>query len=294
MAFKVWLFLLAMTLPDLTHAIINNETTSAIKSEIESLSNSQVSDARIIAAPVNIVGRADHCTARLESALGSISSKRSVSNGSGLSSGGGGSGPLLDLSGYALHQPLRSAPLEMYVTDMKVKMPSKSSWASIEKCRYDPHVHMLQTQLLFHDLIITGAVKLYDESSVLRKPSLADKCNMTLRLRHAGLGFTATPKRSGFGTDVKTSTTFVDPNFVSIHAYNCQPMELGGIQRIGEETDGPEGREDISPNVSQEMEEVFLRGIRSLLTKYMEKKLHPALKDTLMINMGYTVSYGRR
>ena len=33
--------------------------------------------------------------------------------------------------------------------------------------------------------------------------------------------------------------------------------------------------------------------IQSLLTCYMEKQLQPALKDTMMANMGYTVSYGR-
>jgi hypothetical protein len=43
---------------------------------------------------------------------------------------------------------------------------------------------------------------------------------------------------------------------------------------------------------TQEMEDVFLRGIQSLLTRYMEKQLQPALKETLMANMGYTVSYG--
>jgi hypothetical protein len=40
------------------------------------------------------------------------------------------------------------------------------------------------------------------------------------------------------------------------------------------------------------MEDVFLRGIQSLLIRYMEKQLQPALKETFMANMGYTVSYG--
>lgn len=46
-------------------------------------------------------------------------------------------------------------------------------------------------------------------------------------------------------------------------------------------------------DMGQEMEDVFLRGIQPLLTTYLEKHLHPALRDTLMVNMGYSVSYGR-
>lgn len=36
------------------------------------------------------------------------------------------------LKGYTLHQPLRSAPLDMYVTDMRVRLPSAKSWVSFQ------------------------------------------------------------------------------------------------------------------------------------------------------------------
>lgn len=62
--------------------------------------------------------------------------------------------------GYALHQPLRTAPYEMYVTDMKVRMPSHPQrWARIDNCRYDPTQATLQTRLVFKDLSITGLSK---------------------------------------------------------------------------------------------------------------------------------------
>ncbi|XP_011311046.1 uncharacterized protein [Fopius arisanus] len=45
-------------------------------------------------------------------------------------------------------------------------------------------------------------------------------------------------------------------------------------------------------NVAREMEDVFLRGASEALTKYIERQLHPAIKETLMVSMGYTISYG--
>lgn len=45
-------------------------------------------------------------------------------------------------------------------------------------------------------------------------------------------------------------------------------------------------------NVAHEMEDIFLHGASEALTKYVEKQLHPAIKETLMISMGYTISYG--
>ena len=45
-------------------------------------------------------------------------------------------------------------------------------------------------------------------------------------------------------------------------------------------------------NVAREMEDVFLRGASQALTQYIEKQLHPAIKETLMLSMGYTISYG--
>ncbi|XP_076241662.1 uncharacterized protein LOC143183811 isoform X2 [Calliopsis andreniformis] len=45
-------------------------------------------------------------------------------------------------------------------------------------------------------------------------------------------------------------------------------------------------------HIAREMEDVFLRGASQALTRYIERQLHPAIKETLMISMGYTISYG--
>lgn len=233
----------------------------------------------------------DQCLARLETALGALSQTRINS----------AHVPVIDLSGYALHQPLKSVPVDMYVTDLRVKVPGNLQWAKIDKCRFDPNTKILQAKLLFKDLIVTATVKLMNEEYLkMGNPvdAVTDRCNMTLRLRQAGLGFVAMPQHIKTGAvGIRTSATFVDPNFISIHAYNCQPMDGQNHKRsaVGNGyLDGPEGRGPTNEDISQEMEDIFLRGIRSLLTKYMEKQLQPALKDTLMMNLGYTISYGRK
>ncbi len=43
---------------------------------------------------------------------------------------------------------------------------------------------------------------------------------------------------------------------------------------------------------SRELEDLFSKGVRSILTSYMQKALQPAIKETLMESMGYTLSYG--
>jgi len=45
-------------------------------------------------------------------------------------------------------------------------------------------------------------------------------------------------------------------------------------------------------HITREMEDVFLQGASQALTKYIERQLHPAIKEVLMLSMGYTISYG--
>lgn len=54
----------------------------------------------------------------------------------------------------------------------------------------------------------------------------------------------------------------------------------------------PDDDLDEIEDISREMEDIFTKGIRTLLTTYMKRELQPAIKDTLMKNMGYVVSYG--
>ena len=196
---------------------------------------------------------------------------------------------LVDLAGYALHQPLKTAPYDMYVTNMRVHVPARSSWFRVERCYYDPYNASVDTKLTFRDLKVSGVVKLYDEKAVLQDPLLPlpmETCNMTLRLRQAGFGMSAFPLHVTRGSlEIQTSSEFLKPDFISVYAYGCRPPSRE------HRSDKPERRQ-VS-DFTQEMEDVFVRGIQSLLTRYMEKQLQPALKDTMMANMGYTVSYGR-
>ncbi|XP_011496052.1 PREDICTED: uncharacterized protein LOC105360752 [Ceratosolen solmsi marchali] len=45
-------------------------------------------------------------------------------------------------------------------------------------------------------------------------------------------------------------------------------------------------------DIAREMEDVFLRSASQAITHYIEKQLHPAIKETLLLSMGYTISYG--
>lgn len=84
--------------------------------------------------------------------------------------------------------------------------------------------------------------------------------------------------------NVRTDSHFLEPGFISVYAYGCEPRRYRDHRR--------EFREEEDDVLSKEMEDVFLKGIRSLLTSYMQKELQPAIKETLMKNLGYTVSYG--
>ncbi|KAK5642139.1 hypothetical protein RI129_008306 [Pyrocoelia pectoralis] len=216
------------------------------------------------------------CSERLENALEKIR-RRELSKQKSVK-----------LHGYSLHHQMRSAPYDMYVTEMRVRIPSTVSWVRVDKCRFDPRNASLETRLLFNDLTISGKVNLFNDGELQREPvnpSPEDSCNMILRLRRAGIGFNTEPIRSERGQfNVRTDSYFVEPGFISVYAYGCEPR-LKQHRRSYRD-------EDEEDDVSKEMEDIFLKGIRSLLTNYMQKELQPAIKETLMTNLGYTVSYG--
>ena len=237
------LFLLVMALARLAHGILN--------------------DGPLLGEELEEHGHGAQCAYRVQRALDSM--RRSAA-GSRRSS----HQATIDLAGYALHQPLRSAPYDMYVTGMRVRVPGQTGWVSsvrnqyrkpncklnvylnqrhrhfvaqvrVERCQFDPRNQSLDTRLLFRDLTVTGRVKLYEDAV---RP--AGTCSMTLRLRRAGLGFTAAPaslpslalglghgrgtrRDAGAGAlgvaprnvEVRTNARFVDPDFVSVYAHGC-------------------------------------------------------------------------
>ncbi|XP_041987091.1 uncharacterized protein LOC121738892 [Aricia agestis] len=305
----------------------------------------------------------DRCSSRLENALDQMK-RRKRTQPKNLDT------PLsqsIDLNGYRLYQTMRSAPVDMYVTRMRVRLPQNTDWVRVEKCYFDPRNVSLDTMLLFNDITISGNVDLYEASELDRSnwgnrrsgrdydpgydPYLHDPyrrprnngCNMILRLRKAGIGFHTTPLNQQPGKfNVKTDSEFVEPGFISVYAYGCEkyinrnsvrnkdnlPLtrrkrsdEFAFEPRVIEPSEIPEKRSadnwdivyeasnnrnsyersksfkaeddlDDVEDISREMENIFTKGIRTLLTTYMKKELQPAIKDTLMRNMGYVISYG--
>ncbi|XP_049874619.1 uncharacterized protein LOC126372777 [Pectinophora gossypiella] len=308
----------------------------------------------------------ERCSARLESALDQLK-RRKRTQPKNLDT------PLsqsIDFNGYSLYQQMRTAPVDMIVTRMRVRLPQNSNWVRVEKCYFDPRNVSLDTMLLFNDITISGNVDLYDANELDRgippsrrlRRNYADGraydydapapyaryrgstgCNMILRLRKAGIGFHTQPLNQQPGKfNVKTDSEFVEPGFISVYAYGCEKyinrnsvrnkdnLPLRRRRRSDEftfdprlEQPHPETLESRGSNdwdivyeprsranyersklfrpgddldevedISREMEDIFTKGIRTLLTTYMKKELQPAIKDTLMRNMGYVISYG--
>ncbi|XP_022129135.2 uncharacterized protein LOC111003082 [Pieris rapae] len=308
----------------------------------------------------NVPIAGERCSSKLESALDQIK-RRKRNQPKTLDT------PLsqsIDLDGYSLYQTMRSAPIDMIVTRMRVRLPQNSNWVRVEKCYFDPRNVSLDTMLLFHDITISGNVDLYGSNELDRSmvpsrrtrrhyadsPYYSDSnrfrnngCNMILRLRKAGIGFHTRPLHQQQGRfNVKTDSEFVEPGFISVYAYGCEkyinknsirnkenlplkrrrrsdeftfnsrletpqedlvskPSENYDILyeprtgRMGYERSRafqPDDNLDDTEDISREMEDIFTKGIRTLLTTYMKKELQPAIKDTLMRNMGYVISYG--
>lgn len=100
----------------------------------------------------------ERCTGRLEASLESL--KKRQNSGRVSSNLQEYTGSLLDLAGYSLHQPMRSAPYDMYVTSMRVRVPERTGWYRIEQCYYDNRNRSIEARILFRDLSITGQVML--------------------------------------------------------------------------------------------------------------------------------------
>ncbi|XP_050529620.1 uncharacterized protein LOC126899106 isoform X2 [Daktulosphaira vitifoliae] len=112
----------------------------------------------------------------------------------------------MDLSGYALHQRLRSAAgAEMYVTGLRAKvLDSGGLWAQVDPaagCRYRPDLGVLEARMRFgRPLQVIGTVRLVypDGRRIVGFPDgTTPSCDMAVRLRsngrRVGLGFTAAP-----------------------------------------------------------------------------------------------------
>ncbi|XP_058456907.1 uncharacterized protein LOC131434258 [Malaya genurostris] len=68
-------------------------------------------------------------------------------------------------------------------------------------------------------------------------------------------------------------------------SYNAYAGNGAGWQTV-------ESNDALDEAYSNEIDNLFSKGVRGLLTTYMQKALQPAIKETLMESMGYTLSYG--
>ncbi|XP_043464036.1 uncharacterized protein LOC122499649 isoform X2 [Leptopilina heterotoma] len=132
-----------------------------------------------------------------------------------------------DDNSVTYHQQLQTAPLEMTVSRVAVKLPLDTStrggpWAQVENCSYEPNDNSIQTRVLFNDLSVSGLVSLVPRDYQAHFPS--ESCRMTLRLRRAGIEFYTSPIARGRGTmRIRTESSFMEPRFASIYAYGCRP-----------------------------------------------------------------------
>ncbi|XP_064553620.1 uncharacterized protein LOC135438950 [Drosophila montana] len=129
---------------------------------------------------------------------------------------------------YQHRQPHKLPISRVEVEDLKVRVPpakSSSRWVEIDKCKFSTENSTLDTRLIFPDLTLSG--------KIILQPT-GGRCNMILRMRHAGIEFRTVPlgpasaapsyeqsRRLGTAS-VRTDSHFAEPGFISVFAHGCQ------------------------------------------------------------------------
>ncbi|EDW14029.1 uncharacterized protein LOC6572460 [Drosophila mojavensis] len=129
---------------------------------------------------------------------------------------------------YQHRQPHKLAISRVEVEDLKVRVPpakASSRWVEIDKCKFSTENSTLDTRLIFPDLTLSGRI--------VMQPT-GGRCNMILRMRHAGIEFRTVPlspaasgpsyeqsRRIG-AASVRTDSHFAEPGFISVFAHGCQ------------------------------------------------------------------------
>jgi len=182
----------------------------------------------------------------------------------------------------------------------------------LEDCSFEPGRRELSARMGLRNLLVSGRIKLTRGGTptglgILASPgftygrinrgSIPDAtCSMTLRLRRAELGLHASeaglalpsllpaptlgPSPMIPSPMVRTDAHFVEPELasMSVHAYGCSAPAL----------------DDPSEPVAQEVEDVFMRGMQTVVARAVQRRLQPALRDALLLHLGYSPSYGKR
>ncbi|XP_075144732.1 uncharacterized protein LOC142219807 [Haematobia irritans] len=126
---------------------------------------------------------------------------------------------------HSQRQPHKLQVSRVEVEDLRVRLPTENAvrWVEIDKCKFSAENSTLDTRLIFPDLTLSGKVVLQPTGG---------KCNMILRLRHAGIEFRTVPigfdkisgeesRRIG-SASVRTDSHFAEPGFISVFAHGCQ------------------------------------------------------------------------
>jgi len=101
---------------------------------------------------------------------------------------------------------------------------SGGHWARVEQCMYNPDRNSLKTRVIFNDLSVSGMVSLMPRNHALIS---TESCKMTLRLRRAGIDFLTSPIARGHGQmRIRTESSFLEPRFASIYAYDCRSTRI--------------------------------------------------------------------
>ncbi|KAK0173690.1 hypothetical protein PV328_006847 [Microctonus aethiopoides] len=133
-----------------------------------------------------------------------------------------------DEHGIIYQRKLISAPLEMIVANVAVKLPHGAmtnrddNWARVDRCYFEPGNNSLRSRVMLNDLSVSGVVSLVPNQR--RVSILGESCRMNLRLRRAGIEFITSPIARTHGQmRIRTESNFLEPRFASIYAYNCRP-----------------------------------------------------------------------
>lgn len=129
------------------------------------------------------------------------------------------------------------------------------------------------------------SVYAYGCEKYINRNSIRNKDDLPLRRRKRSDEFSFEPGLRSY-TDGFVDSRSSDNNWDLIY----EPRSRANYERS--KLFRPDDDLDEVEDISREMEDIFTKGIRTLLTTYMKKELQPAIKDTLMRNMGYVISYG--
>ncbi|XP_015174648.1 PREDICTED: uncharacterized protein LOC107065455 isoform X1 [Polistes dominula] len=135
---------------------------------------------------------------------------------------------------------------------------------------------------------MASTINLLDRSvNLLKNESVDDDCQEEKSNFKREYNFHESP------TKIESrETLLLDENLYDIFIPNFNDNDDDDNVSNNDEDHGNNRSWQSKENIAREMEDIFLRGASKTLTSYIERQLHPAIKEALMISMGYTISYG--